>query len=57
MKILELMTANFRITIPQLAKATGITRKGVEWQLAQLKKDGTLKRVGPRNGGHWAVGQ
>jgi ATP-dependent DNA helicase RecG len=39
----------------QLAEQTGLTQKGVEWQIAQLKKQGRLERIGPDRGGHWKV--
>jgi len=34
---------------------TGLTQKGIEWQIAQLKKQGRLERIGPDRGGHWKV--
>ncbi len=42
-----LITENPQITTAQLAEAIGITAKGVEWQIARLKKDGLLRRSGP----------
>ena len=54
-KILSLISENPQITTPQLADAIGITTKGVEWQIAQLKKDGLLRRIGPAKGGRWDV--
>jgi ATP-dependent DNA helicase RecG len=54
-KILRLIAKNPLITTTELAEAAGITPKGVEWQISQLKKDGVLKRVGPAKGGHWEV--
>jgi len=54
-KMLSLISENPQITTAQLADAIGITPKGVEWQIAQLKKDGLLKRIGPAKGGRWEV--
>lgn len=54
-KIVELVTENPQITTAQLAAAIGITPKGVEWQIAQLKKVGLLRRIGPAKWGHWKV--
>jgi ATP-dependent DNA helicase RecG len=54
-KMLSLISENPQITTAQLADSIGITPKGVEWQIAQLKKDGLLKRIGPAKGGRWEV--
>ncbi len=54
-KILSAMKGNPSITQQQLAKTTGLSRRGVEWQLNQLKAKGFIRRVGPDKGGHWEV--
>ena len=38
-----------------LAEAIGITAKGVEKQLAKLKAQGVIRRIGPDKGGIWEV--
>ena len=38
-----------------LQTATGLTRRGVEWNLKMLKAHGQLRRVGSPRGGHWEV--
>jgi predicted HTH transcriptional regulator len=43
------------MTIPELAEALDITTRGVEKQIAKLRQDGRLRRVGPAKGGHWEV--
>jgi len=43
------------MTIPELAGALGITTRGVEKQIAKLRQDGRLRRVGPAKGGHWEM--
>ena len=54
-KILLLLGENPRITQSQLQGETGLTRRGVEWQMQQLKADGRIRRIGPDKGGHWEV--
>jgi ATP-dependent DNA helicase RecG len=54
-KILELMRANPSVTRVEIAQHIGITLKGADWQIANLKKDGTIKRIGPDKGGCWEV--
>ena len=38
-----------------VAAAIGITRSTIQKHIANLKKAGRLRRVGPDKGGHWAV--
>ena len=38
-----------------LARQIGITPKAIEKQIAKMKAEGVLKRVGPDKGGHWQV--
>lgn len=54
-KILLLMKVSPRITTSQMAEKIGISPKGVEWQISKLKADGSIRRIGPDNGGHWEV--
>jgi ATP-dependent DNA helicase RecG len=42
-------------TQEELQQITGLTRRGVEWNLKTMKLDGRLRRVGPDKGGHWEV--
>jgi predicted HTH transcriptional regulator len=53
--ILSVLKATPYITINELAEIVGISQKGVEWQIAKLKKEGKIKRIGPDKGGHWEV--
>ncbi|MCX5797008.1 MAG: putative DNA binding domain-containing protein [Elusimicrobia bacterium] len=53
--MLELIRCDPAITGPKMAESTGLTLKGVEWNLDALKKQGVLKHVGPRKGGRWEV--
>jgi ATP-dependent DNA helicase RecG len=52
-KIIELIKKNPKITQTQLAERTGLSRRGVEWNLAQLKEKNILERIGADKGGYW----
>ena len=54
-KILELLRENPKLTTAGLAQALNISAKGVEKQLANLKREGRLRRIGPDKGGRWEV--
>ncbi len=52
-KIIALIRDNPKITTADLAKKTGLSVKGIDWNIAHLKKQGILRRTGPDKGGHW----
>ena len=54
-KILQVIKENSNVTIPDIFKFSGLTIKGVEWNIKELKKKGLLRRIGPTKGGHWEV--
>jgi Fic family protein len=54
-KILEYLKENPKTTIKEMAEELGITIRGVEKQVAKLKKDGKLSRVGSARSGMWEV--
>ena len=54
-RIIELLRENPKHTTRSLAEVIGITPKGVERQLAILKSEGILHRVGPDKGGEWQI--
>jgi ATP-dependent DNA helicase RecG len=56
-KILKLLQDNPNMTQEELIKLTGLTRRGIEWNISQLKAKGLLERVGPDKGGYWKVKQ
>ena len=56
-KILELLKENPAITNNDIQKATGLSRRGVEWQIKNLKDKGVLERIGPDKGGKWKVNE
>ena len=54
-RILSLIEENPVITTAELAQAIGISQKGIDWQITQLKKQNKLERIGPKKGGHWKI--
>ena len=54
-KILDLLRQHPEYTIARLAEQIGITPKAVEKQLAGLKAEGLVRRIGPDKGGKWEV--
>ncbi len=49
------MKQNPIITQNNLMQITGLSRRGVEWQIKKLKGNGEIKRIGSDKGGHWVV--
>jgi len=56
-KILDLIGQYPDITRERLAREVGLSVRGVEKNLAQLKSEGKIIRVGGRKSGHWEVSQ
>ena len=56
-KIIALLSEDGALTMAALARRIGITPKAVEKQIARLKADGILERIGPDNGGRWRIRQ
>lgn len=54
-KILTRIKQNVCITIPELAKQIGVTKRSIERNIQKLQQDELLKRVGPDKGGRWEV--
>lgn len=54
-KILKIIKQNPTITIPQLAKRLQISSRAVEKQLAKLKEEQRLGRVGSNRNGEWKI--
>lgn len=54
-RIIELLRVNAKHTTKTLAESIGITVKGVEKQLAKLKSQGRIERIGPAKGGKWMI--
>ena len=54
-KILDLIKGNKEITQKELEKLTGLTRRGIEWNISQLKDRGIIRRIGADKGGYWEI--
>ena len=54
-KIIKLINENPYHSTKSLAGSIGISVKGVEKQLAKLKSQGRIRRIGPDKGGLWEV--
>ena len=54
-KLLSSMCENPFVTQQQLMQITGLSRRGVEWQLKHLKEKSIIRRVGADKGGHWEI--
>jgi predicted HTH transcriptional regulator len=52
-KILAAIAGNPHITTAQLAEATHLSAKGVEWNLRNLREEGKIRRTGADRGGRW----
>ena len=54
-KLLRLIRENPSITVLKIAQKVELSPKGVEWNLAKLKKNGLLRKIGPDKGGRWEL--
>lgn len=54
-RIVSLIKENPRHSAKSLAEAIGISAKGIEKQIAKLKAQGIIRRIGPDKGGSWEV--
>ena len=54
-KIVRLFEENPYLTTAELSEIIEITIKGVEKQIANLKKEGIIERIGPDKGGYWKI--
>jgi Fic family protein len=54
-KILEYLTQNPKTTIKELSEVLDLTTRAIEKQIAKLKKENRLVRVGSARKGHWEV--
>ena len=44
-KILELIRVNPNVTQEELKNKTGLTRRGIEWNINKLKRTGIIRRI------------
>ena len=54
-KIIRHLLSNPKATQKELAAFTGLSVRGVEKNLKNLKESGRIRRIGPAKGGHWEV--
>ncbi len=54
-KILRLIKANTQITIKELAQELGLSTRTIEKNIAKLKLEKQLERIGGDKGGHWHI--
>lgn len=54
-KVIELLRQNPRLSATALAAEIGISVKGIQRHLANLKAEGILRRIGPDKGGQWIL--
>ena len=54
-KIIQLIKLNNKITTEEIANKFGLTIKGIEWNLAKLKEEKIIKRIGSDRSGYWQV--
>ncbi|MEI8141022.1 MAG: ATP-binding protein [bacterium] len=54
-QILQMLQATPDMTMADLATQLGKTLRAVEMACAKLTKNGKIRFVGPRKGGHWEV--
>ena len=52
-KIIALLSLDSTLSAAAFAERIGITAKAVEKQVARMKADGVLRRIGPDKGGYW----
>ncbi len=54
-KIIDMLRQNPKLSATALAAEIGISAKGIQRHLANLKAEGILHRIGPDKGGQWQV--
>lgn len=54
-KIIDLLRQNPKLSATALAAEIGISAKGIQRHLANLKSEGILNRIGPDKGGRWQI--
>ena len=54
-KILSLLKTEPELAARKIALRIGLSPRAVEKQIAKLRQEGGLRRIGPAKGGHWEV--
>ena len=55
-RILSFIAEDAGITVPQLIEKTGYSKRSIERDISELKKEGALKRKGSPRAGIWEIG-
>ncbi|MCF0054194.1 RNA-binding domain-containing protein [Dyadobacter sp. CY356] len=53
--IINLIKSDSRITTKTIQQITGLSRRGIEWQIQKLKEQKIINRIGPDKGGYWEI--
>jgi len=53
--IMDLMREEPTISARTISEVIGLSSRGVEKSISELKRDGFIERVGSAKGGHWMV--
>ncbi len=54
-KILELVVANPKITMVEMAERLGVTKRTIEHEVKLLRETGSIERIGNKRFGHWKI--
>ena len=54
-EILKLLKSNPHITRVELSETIGLSVRGIEWHLKNLKEKGQIKRIGSTKAGYWEI--
>ena len=54
-KIIDIIKQSPKISAKEISIVLGISSRGVEKQIKNLREQGILRRIGPDKGGHWEV--
>ena len=54
-KIIELISNNPDVTIPEIAEILQTTERNVQKHIKNLREKNIIRRVGPDKGGHWEI--
>ncbi|MGD0489302.1 MAG: RNA-binding domain-containing protein [Syntrophorhabdales bacterium] len=54
-KIIGLLQSNAKLAAREIGNMLGISPRAVEKQIARLREEGRVRRIGPDKGGHWEV--
>ena len=53
--IVDIISNNPNVTIPQIAEQLGMNPRGIDKHLKTLREQGIIRCVGPDKGGHWEI--